>query len=250
VTTEHRVLIVDDEPAIRRVLEMALQDRGFVTHVAADGESGMTTASATEPDVTILDLGLPDIDGIEVCRHLRRWTANPIIVLTVDDGENRKVDALDAGADDYVTKPFSVPELLARVGVAMRHREALARSLDAAVIVVGDLHIDTATHEAVSNDSTLVLTRKEFAILTVLARNAGRVIPHQTLLSAGWGRGAADRGGRLRVHITHLRTKLRLAESTLRIVSEPGVGYRLVATPRDAEVLGGDERVGRPTEPH
>ena len=121
------MLVIDDEPAIERVLDTALAQRGYDVHTAATGGQGIELATALQPDVLIVDLGLPDIDGVEVCRRLRTWTANPIIVLTVDDGENRKVEALDAGADDYITKPFSVPELLARVRVALRHRQAIGQ---------------------------------------------------------------------------------------------------------------------------
>jgi two-component system KDP operon response regulator KdpE len=239
VERDARVLVVDDEPAIRDVLDAALRARGYATRLAIDGSEALELASAVEPDVVVLDLGLPDLDGVEVCRQLRRWTSNPIIVLTVDDGENRKVEALDAGADDYVTKPFSVPELLARVRVALRHRAVLAQAVDATAVDLGELRVDTAAYEAYVGAEALRLTRKEFALLAVLARNAGKVLAHDTLLAAAWGEdaSASRRGGQLRTHVTQLRNKLAAVHAAARIVSEPGVGYRLVATERDADAL-------------
>jgi two-component system, OmpR family, KDP operon response regulator KdpE len=236
VRTKSRVLVIDDEPAIGQVLNAALSARGFDVRVAIDGTEGLEAASMMEPDVMIVDLGLPDLDGVNVCRHLRRWTANPIIVLTVEDEDRRKVEALDAGADDYVTKPFSTPELLARVRVAMRHRNALAQVVDPVFVRVGNLVLDTATHEVRLGGELLELTRKEFALLAVLSRNAGRVLTHQALISAVWD-GDDDRTGRLRAHVTQLRAKLGRDGGSVRIVTEPGVGYRLVATRADAEAL-------------
>src|SRR5262245_20397005 len=177
----------------------------------------------------IVDLGLPDLDGVEVCRRLRTWTANPIIVLTVDDGENRKVEALDVGADDYVTKPFSVPELLARVRVALRHRTALGHVVDPGTVAAGALRIDVAAHEAELDRAPLHLTPQEFALLTLLARNAGRVLTHRALLIGVWGRPAPDRIGQLRIHVNQLRRKLANGgAASVQILTEPGVGYRLV----------------------
>jgi two-component system KDP operon response regulator KdpE len=230
------VLLIDGEPAIGQALNAALSARGFEVRVAADGTEGLEVASAMEPDVMIVELQLPDLDGVDVCRHLRRWTANPIIVLTVEDEEQRRVEALDAGADDYVTKPFSTPELLARVRVAMRHRNALAQVVDPAFVRVGNLVLDTAAHEARLGGEPLELTRKEFALVAILGRNAGRVLTHEALLGAVWG-GNDDRTGRLRAHVTQLRAKLGRDGSSVRIVTEAGVGYRLVATPADAEAL-------------
>ena len=223
------VLVIDDEPAIERVLDAALRARDYDVHVAATGRGGLELATALDPDVFIVDLGLPDLDGIDVCRKLRQWTANPIIVLTVDDGENRKVEALDAGADDYVTKPFSTPELLARVRVAIRHRRALVHVVDAEVIEVGDLCIDLGAHGVTLADEPIKCTPQEFALLTLLARNAGKVLTHRTLLVGVWGRPAGDRIGQLRIHVNQLRKKLGDDDRGVRIVTEPGVGYRLLA---------------------
>jgi two-component system, OmpR family, KDP operon response regulator KdpE len=213
-----------------------LRARGYDVHTATTGRSGLELATAVEPDVMIVDLGLPDLDGIEVCRRLRVWTANPIIVLTVDDGENRKVEALDVGADDYVTKPFSVPELLARVRVALRHQQALGQVVDRESISVGALHLDLAGHGATVRDEPLRLTPQEFALLTVLARNPGRVLTHRTLIVGVWGRTAPDRIGQLRIHVNQLRRKLGAgADPAVQILTEPGVGYRLVGTQDDLE---------------
>jgi two-component system KDP operon response regulator KdpE len=164
---------------------------------------------------------------------LRAWTANPIIVLTVDDGENRKVEALDAGADDYVTKPFSIPELLARVRVALRHRHTIGQVVDPELVAVGPLAIDLAAHTATISGVELHLTPQEFTLLTLLARNAGKVLAHRTLLVGVWGRPAPERIGQLRIHVNQLRRKLTDADpgrDGVQIVTEPGVGYRLTFT--------------------
>ena len=222
------VLVIDDEPAIGQVLDAALRTRGYTVHVAATADVGLQLASAIEPDVLIVDLGLPDLDGVEVCRRLRRWTSVPILVLTVDGAEDRKVEALDAGADDYISKPFSMPELLARVRVATRHRRALGQVVESSLLELGPLRIDTAAHEATVDAVPLVLTRKEFALLAMLARNEGRVILHRVLLSGVWG-GERARVELLRSHVNQLRRKLSDAGLTkIEIVNEPGVGYRVV----------------------
>jgi two-component system, OmpR family, KDP operon response regulator KdpE len=228
VPSESTVLVIDDEPAIEQVLDAALRARGYDVHTAANGTDGVQLATALAPDVLIVDLGLPDIDGIEVCRRLRRWTQNPIIVLTVDDGENRKVEALDAGADDYVTKPFSVPELLARVRVALRHRQAVGQVVDTESLTIGSLEIDLAGHSVAVAGQPVHLTPQEYSLLTVLARNAGKVLTHRTLLVGVWGRFAPERIGQLRIHVNQLRRKFTDAgPNGLQIVTEPGVGYRL-----------------------
>jgi two-component system KDP operon response regulator KdpE len=206
----------------------ALRERGFVVHLAHTGADALRVASVIEPDLVLLDLGLPDMHGADVCRRLRRWMRNPILVVTVDDGEGRKVEILDDGADDYITKPFSFPEMLARVRVALRHREALARAYDPTVIAVGDLVLDEAAHTAAIRDIRLSLTRKEFALLALLARGAGRVLTHASMLTDVWGEDAIERVEYLRTHVAQLRRKLTAASSTVSITSEPGVGYRLV----------------------
>ena len=207
------------------VVATALGGRGYDVHVAANGVDALAQASLLEPDLIVLDLGLPDIDGIDVCRDLRRWSAAPILVLSADGDEARKVRALDEGADDYVTKPFSMQELLARLRVAQRHRAALAGG-GPEQVVLGALALDAEAHTATLDGGELVLTRKEFALLAMLARNAGRVLTHATLLQHIWG-GATTKTATLRVHVTQLRRKLGTGPGRPEIRSEPGVGYRL-----------------------
>ncbi len=197
-------------------------------HVAATGAIGLQLAGAVEPDVVIVDLGMADLDGIEICRRLRQWTSVPILVFSGDGAESRKIEALDAGADDCVSKPFSMPELLARVRVAIRHRRAIAHTSEPSFIEVGPLRIDTAAHEARLGGRPMPLTRKEFALLVMLARNQGRVIVHRVLLAGVW-EPEIGRVELLRTHVNQLRRKLgEGSASTVRILNDPGVGYRLV----------------------
>ena len=209
------------------VLRTALEARGLDVAVSRTGGGGLDAARIAEPDLVILDLGLPDMDGIEVCRQLRRWSANPILVLSADGAEDRKVAALDEGADDYVTKPFSMSELLARMRVAFRHRRVAATVLDAGPIVVGDLVVDVAGRSVHVGEERLVLTRKEFALLALLARNPGKVITHATLIDQAWGSPSAGTTESLRVHVTHLRQKIGTGPDRPRILTDPGTGYRL-----------------------
>jgi two-component system KDP operon response regulator KdpE len=221
------VLVVDDEPAIVRALAAALRARDHRVAVATTGAEALAEVATRDPAVVILDLGLPDIDGIEVCRQLRRWTDTPIIVLTAEGAESRKVEALDEGADDYVTKPFSTPELLARVRVALRHRGDQT-SEQAAVLTVGDIEIDIAHHGVTVRGAEVDLTPKEFAFLAALARHPGRVITHRMLLTEVWGPEYSDEIQYLRVYASHLRKKLEEDPARPYLVTEPGVGYRLV----------------------
>jgi len=227
------VLIVEDEPAMADIVATALRARGYQVAVAATGEEGLSRVSLGEADVVILDLGLPDIDGIEVCRRLRRWFRNPILVLSADGDEQRKVAALEGGADDYVTKPFSMPELLARLAVAVRHRDAVASAVDPVAVNVGDLHLDEGAHIATIDGTPLPLARKEFALLAILARNAGRVLTHQLLLSRVWNTSDPAKTETLRVHVNQVRRKLGDGPRRPRLLSEPGVGYRLIAPEED-----------------
>jgi two-component system KDP operon response regulator KdpE len=184
--------------------------------------------SLGEVDVVILDLGLPDIDGAEVCLRLRRWFRNPIVVLSADGDEDRKVAALEGGADDYVTKPFSMPELVARLGVALRHRAAVATAIDPVAVSIGDLRLDEGAHVATVGGVPLPLARKEFALLAILARNPGRVLTHHWLLSRVWGTSDPAKTETLRVHINQLRRKLGEGPQRPKVLTEPGVGYRLI----------------------
>jgi two-component system KDP operon response regulator KdpE len=222
------ILVVEDEPVVAEVLSTALRARGHGVEVATTGRQALEQASLFEPDVVLLDLALPDLDGIEVCRQLRRWFNNPILVVTADGDEDRKVAALDDGADDYITKPFSMRELLARLRVALRHRHDKGSASDPAVVRVGDLEIDTGGHVAAAGGVPLPLARKEFALLALLARNPGRVLTQTFLLSRVWGTTDLAKTERLRVHVTQVRRKLGEGPHRPRIVTEPGVGYRLV----------------------
>ena len=222
------VLVVDDEPGIVRALTAALSARGHAVVVATSGREALREAAARSPAVVILDLGLPDIDGVEVCRRIRSWTDVPIIVLTAEGAESRKVEALDEGADDYVTKPFSTPELLARVRVALRHRRGASPVDEPAVLRVGDVEVDLAVHRASVGGADLDLTPKEFGLLAALARHPGRVLTHRMLLAEVWGPEYGTETQYLRVFASQLRKKLGDTPSRQRLVTEPGVGYRFV----------------------
>ena len=225
------VLVVDDEPVITRALAAALQARGHRVALAASGGEALAEVATRVPDVIILDLGLPDIDGLDVCRQLREWTDTPIIVLTAQGAETSKVEALDLGADDYMTKPFSTPELLARVRVALRHRrgDADARRRDPPTeISVGELDVDIAHRKVRFRGRDVDLTPKEFGFLLALVRHPGRVITHRMLLREVWGPEYADEIQYLRVYANHLRKKLGDDPASPYLVTEAGVGYRLV----------------------
>ena len=224
------MLIVEDEPSVAEILATALRARGNVVEIASTGREGLRLASLTEPDVVILDLRLPDMDGADVCRELRRWFLNPIVVLSADGSEDRKISALDGGADDYVTKPFSMPELLARVRVASRHREAVATALDPAGFVIGDLVIDAVAHTVTIDGRPIRLARKEFALLAMLGRHCGRLFTHAELVLHVWGRSDVAKTEALRGLVTQVRKKLGDGPDRPRLVTESGIGYRLVAT--------------------
>jgi two-component system KDP operon response regulator KdpE len=221
-----RILLVDDDPALVRALSIGLRARGHEVEVGRTGEEGITQAALTVPDVVVLDLGLPDLDGVEVCRRLRQWTDVPIIVLSAVEAENRKVAALDSGADDYVTKPFGMAELEARLRVALRRSPAPAP--EAKELVVGRLHVDLVHHMADVDGRPLDLTGREFELLAYLARHAGKVCTHQMILRAVWGSGYTSESHYLRVYAHRLRRKLGDAGDMLR--TQPGIGYQLVAS--------------------
>ena len=209
------------------IVSTALVARGYAVLASTTGRQALDSASLEEPDIVILDLGLPDIDGVDVCRHLRRWYTNPIVVLSADGAEDRKIAALDEGADDYITKPFSMPELLARLRVADRHRRRGSSASAPPVLELGDLVVDTGSHIAVMGGEAVDLTRREFALLAVLARHPGRVLTHGTLLEKAWGNARGGGLESLRVHVTQLRRKLGAGPRRPRLLTEPGVGYRL-----------------------
>lgn len=220
-----RVLIVDDEHAIRRFLRASLAAHGYTVYEAAAGEAAVQAVIADRPDIVILDLGLPDIDGIEVTRRLREWSATPVIILSVRNDESEKIHALDAGADDYLTKPFGVGELLARMRVAMRHRTPDPAS---AVLAAGELSIDLSRRLVTLGDEPVQLTPTEYDLLRVLMTHAGKVLTHRQLLREVWGAAYEAETHLLRVNISNLRRKIEPEPARPQyILNEPGVGYRL-----------------------
>jgi len=221
------VLVVEDDQAMATVLVAGLEARGYRVRAAATGGDAVRLVAEEAPTVVVLDLGLPDVDGVDVCRQIRSRSAVPIIVLTADGAEDRKVAALDLGADDYVTKPFSMRELQARVRVALRHAAA-RRAADGSVLTVGDVVVDVAHHWATVGGRRVDFTPKEFGFLAALARHPGRVLTHRAILAEVWG---PDGGGHveyLRVYARAIRRKLGEDPDHPRVVTEPGVGYRLV----------------------
>jgi two-component system KDP operon response regulator KdpE len=228
VTQGARILVIDDEPQILRALRTILTAKHFQIATAARGEEGLALAAAQPPDLVILDLSLPDLDGIEVCARLREWTQVPIIVLSVRDGERDKVAALDRGADDYLTKPFGIEELLARVRVALRHA-AQAQGARRRTVRAGAVTIDLAERRVSRDGEELKLTATEHKLLAYLASHAGRVLTHHAILSAVWGPEDADHVEYLRVYIRQLRLKIESdPDQPQYILTEPGVGYRMV----------------------
>jgi two-component system KDP operon response regulator KdpE len=220
-----RLLVVDDEAQITRVLRTALSTHGYDIRVANDGETALEIMKDWTPDLVITDLAMPNLDGLELCRKLRPSTQIPIIVLSVRGEERTKVQALDAGADDYVTKPFGIEELLARVRASLRRTPAAEE--EASVIDVGDFHIDLAAHRVTVRRREVHLTPKEFDLLVYLARHAGKVVTHRALLGAIWGGQSTEQVEYLRVFVGQLRKKLEAEASSPRyIVTEPWVGYR------------------------
>ena len=223
------ILVVDDEPQIQRAIRTILTEKGFKVTVASSGNEGLTLAAVNEPDIVILDLGLPDMDGVEVCIRLREWTQCPIIILSVRDSEHDKVAALDKGADDYLTKPFGIEELLARVRVALRH-SAGRQGSQSKVVRAGELTIDLAWHIVKRGDDEVKLTGTEYKLLAYLAGNHGRVLTHQSILSNVWDPADANHTEYLRVSMRQLRKKLELdPERPQYILTEPGIGYRFIA---------------------
>jgi two-component system KDP operon response regulator KdpE len=223
-----RVLVVDDEPAILATLAPLLRARGYEVFTATSGHAAIDAVDRHTPDLVVLDLGLPDLEGVEVCRRIREGRSTPILVLSARGAEPDKVAALDAGADDYVTKPFSTEELLARVRAALRRSEAGTTS--AGPITRGDVTIDLDRRRVVRGDDELRLTPKEFELLLFLAQRPGRVLTHRTILRAIWGPHAVDQPEYLRVLVASLRRKLeRDPGSPEYILTEPWVGYRFAA---------------------
>jgi len=225
-TNKGNILVVDDEPQITRVLKTTLTSHGYGTRTAGDGDEALQVMKDWFPDLVITDLRMPNVDGLELCRRIREKSLIPIIVLSVKGEERTKVEALDAGADDYVTKPFNVNELLARVRAALRRAKA-KEELESQLIEIGDFRIDLETRTVLAKNREVHLTPKELDLLVYLARHPGKVITHRALLSAVWGQNSVEQPEYLRVFVGHLRKKLEANESAPRyIVTEPWVGYR------------------------
>lgn len=221
-----RILVVDDEPQILRFLKPSLTAAGYDVISAANGKEALAAAATRSPDVILLDLGLPDMDGKEVIRALRTWCKIPILVLSARDRESEKIAALDLGADDYVNKPFGIGELTARLRTALRH--AAQQAAERTTIQAGSLDVDILAHRVTRGGEPVKLTPKEFDLLAVLVRNAGRVLTHRQILTAVWGPAHTEDLQYLRVFIGQLRQKLEPAPDTPELIlTEPGIGYRL-----------------------
>jgi two-component system KDP operon response regulator KdpE len=227
MTRSASILLVDDEVSIQRAVGPLLQSRGYDVEIAGTARDALRAASEHRPDLIVLDLGLPDVEGTEVCRRIRSDSPVPIIVLTARGGEADKVSALDLGADDYVTKPFNPEELLARIRAALR-RPLSAESGEAGRLQCGDLAIDYDRHRVVRQGDEIRLTPKEFDLLSLLARNPDRVLTHRAILKAIWGPNAVDQPEHLWVLMGQLRKKIEMDPANpCYLISEPWVGYRL-----------------------
>jgi two-component system KDP operon response regulator KdpE len=228
-TVPVKVLLIEDELPTRRFLRVALESENCTLIEGATAREGIALAASHNPDLVLLDLGLPDADGIEVTRRLREWCSKPIIVLSARGQESDKIQALDAGADDYLTKPFSVGELLARMRVALRHAEQVRDGSEEPLFEVGDLRLDRVRRQVFIRGKELHLTPIEYRLLSMLATHAGRVLTHRQLLKEVWGPGRVDQPHYLRVYMAQLRAKIERDPARPEYLrTEPGVGYRLV----------------------
>jgi two-component system KDP operon response regulator KdpE len=226
-----KILIVDDEPQILRVLRTSLSTQGYSLRVAADGLEGLLAVNEWSPDLVITDLAMPQMDGVTLCREIRLVSQVPILVLSVRNQDRVKIEALDAGADDYITKPFSIQELMARVRAHLRRHEANTPE-EQPVIANGDFTIDILQHRVVVRGQDVHLTPKQFDLLVCLAEHPGQVLTHRALLQAVWGTNA-DQPEYLRVHIGQLRKKIELTDEPRYIITEPWIGYRFRPTGND-----------------
>ena len=221
------ILIIDDEPQIRRLLRVTLESNGYQIFDAATGNDGIAQAAQRRPELILLDLGLPDLEGLKVLKRLREWTAVPVIILSVRDQETDKVAALDSGADDYITKPFGSSELLARIRASLRHSQV--KAVDA-LLQFGDLEVDLSSRNVKKAGKEIKLTPIEYELLRLFVTNAGKVLTHKHLLTSIWGPKAVDQTHYLRVHMAHLREKLEDNPSDPKLFStEPAIGYRFIA---------------------
>ena len=226
--SQPRVLVIDDEPQIRRLLRVTLEGNGYQVVDAATGQEGLVQAAQCRPEVVLLDLGLPDLDGIAVLKRLREWSRVPVVVLSVRDRDPDKIAALDAGADDYVTKPFSSAELMARLRVALRHAEGKP---EAPIFRTGRLMVDLGGRRVTVAGREVSLTATEYNLLRLLVRHAGKVLTHRYLLREVWGPQSENQSHYLRVYVARLREKLETdPNQPAFLVTEPGIGYRLLET--------------------
>jgi two-component system, OmpR family, KDP operon response regulator KdpE len=231
-----KVLVIDDEREIRRFLRISLVNHGYQPVEAQTGHDGLRQVARERPDLVLLDLGLPDIDGMEVIREMRQWSQVPIIVVSACGRDAEKVTALEAGADDYLTKPFGVSELIARIRVALRHTAHGQDESDAPEFMVDRLRVDFARHQVFVADKEVHLTPTEYRLLTTLVKQSGRVVTHRQLLREVWGPDSVLESHYLRVYMAHLRRKIELDPVCPRLLlTEPGVGYRLAAPPADQD---------------
>ena len=221
------VLVIEDEPQMRRFIRASLDAHGYQVGEAATAAEALALATSRNPDVILMDLGLPDMDGIDLTRRLREWSRIPIIVISARGREADKVSALDAGADDYLTKPFGVDELLARIRVALRHARA-SQSTDETPVEFGNVRIDFSRREVTVSERVIHLTPTEYKMLSLLARNAGRVLTHRQIIRDVWGPSYAGQNHHVRVHMAELRKKIEADPARPKLIlTEPGVGYRL-----------------------
>jgi two-component system KDP operon response regulator KdpE len=224
------ILVIEDEPALQKFLRLTLSTQDYNVIQATTAEEGLRHAATSQPNLVVLDLGLPDMDGVELTRRLREWSAMPIIVVSARGKEQDKVVALDAGADDYLTKPFGVGELLARVRVALRHLASINSETGEPVFELRSLRVDLSRREVTVDSRPVHLTPNEFKLLTVLVKNAGKVLTHRQLLKEVWGPASVDEAHYLRVYMNQLRQKLETdAARPKYLLTEPGVGYRLAS---------------------
>jgi two-component system KDP operon response regulator KdpE len=228
MTNQARILVVDDEPQLTRVLRTGLKSRGYDVRAAADGLAGFEAFNDWHPDLVITDLAMPNVDGLELCRRLRAISQVPIIVLSAKGEEKTKVEALDSGADDYVTKPFGIDELLARVRASLRRASAPATTeATQTTLDSGDFHVDLETREITVRGKSIHLTPKEFDLLVYFIKHSGKVLTHRTLLAALWGGNYVEQNEYLRVFVGNLRKKIEPDAATPRyILTEPWIGYR------------------------
>jgi len=226
--TKASILLIEDEPQMRRFLRVTLQAHGYLLIESATGQDGLIQVATRNPDVVLLDLGLPDIDGLEVTKRLREWSQVPLIVISAREQEEDKVRALDAGADDYLTKPFGAGELLARIRVSLRHMAMQHTGSEEPVFVLDNLKVDLAKRQVLLDGREVHLTPIEYRLLAILIRHAGKVITHTHLLKEVWGTAYAGQTHYLRIYMAQLRHKLEADPARPRFfINEPGVGYRL-----------------------